>query len=175
MDSSQESTPDNAEYDTYEVPSTLEFKKKVIRPPGIPLTRKRLRNPSNWKSEKAKRAKQSGTSGTSKTGAPIDKKTMGVGCDCRFSCTTKISSIQRREIFEQFWNIKEHSRQWDYIARHVESKSLAEKDDVTKKKKFSYSYFLQVSFHRIKVCQTMFLHTLGKYYKNLCYNGVLEI
>lgn len=148
---------------SYKIPEGQKFPKKVTRNPDVPLTRKRQTIPSNWKSEKAKRAKSSGTSGISNTGHQITKKTMGIGCtNCRFSFQKKFKTEQRQSIFNEFWSLGDHTRQWDYVARFIDTKTL--QNDSKSKRNITNTYYLKVDHRIIKVCQTMFTQTLGKFF-----------
>lgn len=123
------------------------------------MTKKRQINKCEWKSEKAKKAKLTGTEVRSKCGKPIAPAKMGFGCGpCRFSCQEKITVEQRKSIFDDFWSLEDHTRQWDYITRHTQTKPLKD----SKSRNLANTYYLQVSYKQVKVCQTMFNHTLGK-------------
>ncbi|XP_051168408.1 myb-like protein F [Leptopilina boulardi] len=80
-------------------------------------SRKRKRNPNEWKATVAKVALNSGLAGTSKSGKLFQQKKMGPSCELRLKCKEKISNEERQQIFDNFWNLKDHNRQWDYIAR----------------------------------------------------------
>lgn len=84
------------------------------------------------------------------------------GPGCRFKCETKISYEQRKKIFTQFWGIRDHSRQWEFIFRHgVQKNTCSNADGRLSKRKYSRKYFFKVNGNDIPVCQRMFLNTLS--------------
>lgn len=85
-------------------------------------------------------------------------------CGCRMKCGEKITDEERRQIFTNFWNLKDHNRQWDYVARMVTSSEPKERTvPITEnpRKMNSHSYVLKTSTKEVRVCRTMFLNTLG--------------
>ena len=109
---SESSESSGRETEAYVVPANLSCPKIVTRNPELPLKRKKQRNTSQWKSVKAKKAKISGTAGTCKVGKPISEQS--------FACRTKINIDQRKAIHNEFWKLKDHTRQWDYVSRHMQ-------------------------------------------------------
>lgn len=92
-------------------------------------TRKRKRNIDKWKTTVAKKAKNSEMPCVSVRETPIDTKIMGIGCaNYRFKCQSKITVEERKILFKEFWDLKDHSRLWDYIVR---STSMAITQDQT--------------------------------------------
>ena len=96
---------------------------------------------------------------------------MGIGClkTCRFKCRDKITHEDRTKIFTNHWALENHKRQWDFIDNLIVSAFPKEaKSKVHCKGGFyntvSRKYFLTMSNGtKVKVCRTMFLHTLGMY------------
>lgn len=135
---------------------------------GNEKTRKRKRNMDQWKTVTAKRAKNSGTVGVSTKETPICAKVMGIGCvNCRFKCQNKISFAQRKKLFEEFWSMKDHTRQWEYIARstpcpqNTNLETISNKE-CSKKGLNQCHFFLNTPMGRVQVCREMFLQTFSK-------------
>lgn len=126
--------------------------------------KRKLRNINNWRANAAKKAKNYGMAGISKTCKPIKKRQMGIGCGkCRYDCQLKITIDERRKIFEDYWSLGDHQRQWDFIDRlTVSSQPVEIRSTMGVHKTISRKYFLTKSKERVKVCQTMFLQTFGK-------------
>ncbi|XP_003424678.1 uncharacterized protein LOC100680066 isoform X2 [Nasonia vitripennis] len=121
---------------------------------------------SNETNENAKKAKYCGTNDKRADGNPLSKREMGPGCDssCRFKCQTKVTYEERVQLFEEFWNIGNHSLQWRYIDKMLhwsepQNRTEQQKNVEGLRKKFSYHYFLDLGTKKQKVCQTMFLDT----------------
>lgn len=128
-------------------------------------SRKRSRKNSEWKKVEAKRAKNAGDAGVSLRGKEFQKKLLRPGCceNCRFKCNSKINAEQRQNVFDEFWRLADHTRQWDYIARLMVFGNIEEKDenDSNRKKRSKRQYNLPVAKDLVKVCRSMFLGTLG--------------
>ena len=136
---------------SYKIPEGNHFSKKNTREREKPLTRKRQRDPSSWKSETTKKARTS-------------ERPMGTGCvNCRFSCQKEITLEQRRSIHEQFWALENHTRRLDYIAQLMLTTTCLEE---SRTKTVISRYFFNVSGTKVRVCQTMLTQTLGKICKN---------
>nr|CAI5822397.1 unnamed protein product [Callosobruchus analis] len=80
--------------------------------------RKRVRNTSEWIDVKAKKDLNLGMEHKNRKGKLILAKQMKEPCkeECRNRCREKISQDNRQSLFEEFWKIDNHTRQWDYIA-----------------------------------------------------------
>lgn len=131
-------------------------------------TRKRKRNTDQWKTVAAKKATNFGMAGVSARKTSIDAKVIGLGCvNCRFKCQNKISFIDRKKLFDEFWKIEEHSRQWDYIARTIsytqkENMEANCNEECSSKRLNQRHFFLNTAMERIQVCREMYLQTFGK-------------
>lgn len=146
-------------------------KKRVPQPNETTPVKKRALDPSRWKAAKAKLAHNSGAAHISLRGKSVEARSMGGGCPptCRRNCHANITHEQRLRIFQTFWALKDHTRQWDFIVRHVKRVEIRQRRDPTEDKadafrKHSYIYNLynpdNIS-ETISVCQTMFLATLS--------------
>ncbi|CAB3235392.1 unnamed protein product [Arctia plantaginis] len=81
------------------------------------LTRKRQRNASNWKSEVAKRLRNTGQSYISKTLKVIPTRKVGPPCGekCRLKCSANVSEEERKNIFDEYYNMGNITKQRQYI------------------------------------------------------------
>ncbi|XP_037300938.1 uncharacterized protein LOC119191153, partial [Manduca sexta] len=88
---------------------------------------------------------------------------------CRKKCSEKLTEDIRQRIFDMFWSIGDHSRQWDFLARYAvraeKKRFTVEKEN--SKRLHTISYFLprsqgdNIETTKISVCKTMFLRTLS--------------
>lgn len=132
--------------------------------PIEPLTKKRKIDPNLWKDRKNKILKNSGKSYESvRTKKQNVEKSIGPPCNCKLKCFEKIQQNMRNKIFQNFWAIGDHERQWDFINRHVK-KDNVKKITVERKNNRTQTLTYQLlddSNSMIKVCKTMFLSTLS--------------
>lgn len=96
---------------------------------SIPKTRKKLKNPSNWKRRASKTARLKGSpyrSTVTKKKPEVDGRKLKPPCSCKSKCYEKISEEKRLIIFNQFWK---KCDTWDqrrqFIARSVTKKTKA--------------------------------------------------
>ena len=77
-----------------------------------------------------------------------------------------MSIAERRQIFHEFWDLGNHDRQWDYLDKSITTIQHENSADTDKQylRKIARQYLLTVQTRKIRVCQTMFLHTFGRYY-----------
>lgn len=125
------------------------------------MTRKRKRNPNKWADNAVKEARNHGLHYKSSSRTAY-KKTMRSACvNCRFHCSQKVSSDERRKLFDDFWGLGDHTRQWDYLDKCV----ITNNDEVEQENRSRTNGYRQVMFllpsKTIKVCMTMFLNTFG--------------
>nr|CAI5829165.1 unnamed protein product [Callosobruchus analis] len=114
--------------------------------------RKCVRNTSEWIDVKAKKDLNLGMEHKNRKGKLILAKQMKKPCK------------EEQSLYEEFWKIGNHTRQWDYIARFVKTvdkKQVKNIMDGASKRKFSRNYMLTANNSEIIVCKTMFLNTFG--------------
>ena len=65
---------------------------------------RRIRDPSQWKSNKRKHQRNSGLEYTTRSGKTVKARAMKPGCNskCRYKCHDKFPGTDRQAIFEQF-------------------------------------------------------------------------
>lgn len=126
--------------------------------------KKRSRNPDNWIREKAKRLRNCGQSYTSKSGKIIGEKKMGPPCKekCILSCSKKINENFRNEMFKEYWAFSSLQRQRDFLAAHIEKLDLKyRRISAAKPRNPNCSFYISKEGHRIRVCKTFLINTLG--------------
>jgi len=125
-------------------------------------SRKRMRNESNWARNVRKLACNSGAEYTSQKGVLRAARKMGKGCSetCMYDCHSRISQEDREAFFRQFWDLKDKTRQWDFINSYVSftdpSRPLIKDTPLRSVGR----YHMMSNREKIVVCQTMFLSTL---------------
>ncbi|XP_046967228.1 broad-complex core protein isoforms 1/2/3/4/5-like isoform X1 [Vanessa cardui] len=144
----------------------------ISKTPTRRIGRKRQRRPDGWKDVKRKYLKNLGKEYLSRNGVLRDAKSLKDPCPatCRLRCSEKINAQEREHILKSFWQLGDHSSQWDYIVRHTETIDIrhpSTSKDVSRRKK-TIKYFLvltNVSSNstplKVPVCKTMFLNTLS--------------
>lgn len=125
------------------------------------IGRKRKLHTERWKQNVRKKALNSGEEHVSAKGKVKVAREMEEPCNlsCRSKCREKITEDERKEIFQDFWNLGKlsdgHDRQWYFIR----SCMTVEKDPAKSKSKRTYAF--RVKNKAIKICKTMFLATLS--------------
>ncbi|GFO01265.1 DNA repair protein rhp54 [Plakobranchus ocellatus] len=131
------------------------------------LTRKRTRDPSNWKRNVAKRKRQAGQEYTSsKSGKIVPAKTVRQIKDCtkcKFNCSGKITQEERQYINKMFWGLDDEGKSHfysEYTERHEKERCRGVTN--TKPKTYSYTFYLRSGSSNVKerVCKTFSLSTL---------------
>lgn len=128
------------------------------------LTRVRTRNITGCKDNKAKQLLNLGKEHTNRAGKLINAKQMGAPCNCRNKCFEKIDEETRKRIFDEYWSLGDHSRQWDFVARYVviSDKKVSTNYSSTSRRQFSRKYSLPIQNNSVEsVCKIMFLKTIG--------------
>ena len=120
--------------------------------------RNRVRNESEWIDIKAKKELNLGQEHRNRKGKLIPGRQMRNSCPekCRSKCTTKVTEQKRREIFDLFWKIADHTRQWEYIAKLVtlEDKKVSKKGE--SRRHFSRKYNFFIEGKNVQVCKKCF-------------------
>lgn len=140
--------------------TSAETRKRRYTPPEK-VTRKRQANPEKWVKNVAQQKLAKGEEHISVKGTLRRGRQMQKGCDksCRFKCQEKINENNRLEIFTQFWKIPSQKEKWDFIAIHLEIKSVENTTKISKRQS-SRKYFFRVNGTKVRVCKVMFLDTL---------------
>ncbi|XP_050554459.1 uncharacterized protein LOC118264473 [Spodoptera frugiperda] len=148
-------------------PSSLNGRKR--RQFSIDRTKKRrLRNKDKWIDTRRKLLLNSGKQHQSRNGKLQPAKQLKPSCGiCKFNCSAKISHEDRKLIFDRFWNLCDHEKQWVFIGKYTKrcmKRRITTEND--SKRQYSVNYTLptnlkETSPRTIKVCKTMFKNTLS--------------
>lgn len=133
------------------------------------LTRKRKRNPENWK--KVKKSKTY-NSGTKKIGQISVQRTLGPRCECKRKECAKISEVARQRLLNVFWSETSDKKfRQNYINTHTTQHQKKSAATGAKRKRGNHiEYFLTVDTTTYKVCQKFFLSTLNVSTRMILYN-----
>ncbi|CAG4946020.1 unnamed protein product [Colias eurytheme] len=79
---------------------------------------------------------------------------------CRQQCYNKISEESRQKIFDLFWSIGDHRRQWEFITKYIEKVPKARVTSEKSKRLYTFKYSLpkippddNVNENKIPVCK----------------------
>lgn len=143
------------------------------------ISRKRLRNETEWKRNKIRTLRNSGKEYLNWSGKVQPARKMKDSCpnSCKRKCKQKINEEQREEIFNEYWAMADINRQRDFVARHVEVRNKgrsttrnidgSENDsdnsimENLSRRTYSNYYFFTINLTKIAVCKTFFLNTLA--------------
>jgi len=95
----------------------------------------------------------------------IKEKKMRPPCilKCRSKCYKNLNYNDHKSIFDAYWELGDHTRQWDFIAQHV--KVVNKKQQIANssetRRNFFRQYTLTINHKEFKVCKKMFQQTLG--------------
>lgn len=126
------------------------------------LSRKRKQNIGEWRRNKNRVLKNSGQAYEGcNTKKKFSTKTIGSPCTCKKDCGKKFSQLERQDIFDTFYSLADRERQWLFISRHVEAKSIKRITlDRKSNRSQTLTYFFTKNDERMPVCKTFFLNTL---------------
>lgn len=131
----------------------------------------RKRRPENWISNIAKRNKAMGISYLSPGGVARRARQMGKPCElCRSNCSEKITYEQRRQIFDQYYQIGDLNRQREYIGQLIDKTKPKERirrqspkpnqTVIPRKERIpNLIYRLPINGEMVRVCGQMFRST----------------
>lgn len=133
-------------------------------------SRKRKRQPENWKTNIKKRAVNEGKdlSYTKKNEEKtIKKREMKLPCNekCRIGCSKLFSEEERQKIFEEFYALGDKSLQSTQLASLViqqsKNRTRKRKENNTRNRQFSRTYHFFREGRLVQVCAKMFLNTFS--------------
>ncbi|CAH0674053.1 unnamed protein product [Spodoptera exigua] len=127
--------------------------------------RKRSLNPAKWKQNKVKKLRNTGESyiSISKSQKVIPSRCLKVPCTdkCRLKCTTNISMDERYNIFKEFWDLGDLTRQRVFISScMVDITPKYRYTNATNPRRPNKAYNFTVNNKKIRVCKTFFKSTL---------------
>lgn len=133
--------------------------------------RQRERFMKEWKDEVRKWNVNRRLQYTSRNGKVYNKKLLKSPCPstCRKKCSEKISEENRANVFKMFWNIGDHSRQWDFLTKYatknMKKRITTDKENTKRLSTICYTLPIyetdNIVIRNVPVCKTMFLNTLS--------------
>lgn len=125
-----------------------------------------------------KTLKYSGKPHINKFGIPKLGRSMRPPCNetCRQKCYQKITESQRQQLFNEYYNLADLHRQWQYLGRYLD-KTVPKRRSISnppiykykdraafvverqRSRKNNVKYFLQTDKERLHVCKNIFLAT----------------
>ena len=132
-------------------------------------SRKRPRNPANWKRASAKRARDHGLPYLYKDKNNVVKekegRKIGKDCTCQNRCSQKLGPEAVQTIFKDFWALGNYDLQNCHLAKLIDRAptlgQLRKGDDNTSRVKATNKYYINYQGERISVCKTAFLSSHG--------------
>lgn len=113
---------------SYSSSSDGEVDSSEIGPVNKIKSRKRGRDPSLHKQNKAKHGRNSGQMYVTKKGKIICEKTFrDTLCSCKMKCNDTITALQRKSLFESFWEIGDFRRQNAYICGLIQQNEIKQR------------------------------------------------
>lgn len=92
---------------------------------------------------------------------------------CKKKCRLHFIESERKKIFDLFWKIGNHTRQWDFISKHAKRETTKRVTKCGSKRTYTVKYFFPLNTENSDeitlkpVCKLMFLNTLGISYNFL--------
>ncbi|CAG9760447.1 unnamed protein product [Ceutorhynchus assimilis] len=144
-----------------QTPAETTTRRKRKMQPKEKQCRKRVRNESEWIDVKAKKELNSGREHRNRKEKLIPARKNPCPESCRSKCTTRVTEEKRMEIFDLFWKIANHTKQWEYIAKLVtlEDKKVSKRG--ISRRNFSRKYNFFIAGKKVQKCKKMFLNTHG--------------
>lgn len=112
--------------------------------------------------------KYRGETYVSKNGVVRGAKCIGPVCkQCVFKCSVHISMEQRERLFNNFYDLGNLQKQWEYIARCTDRilpryRRIVESSKRKRRERnLNVAYYFQIDDDRIRVCKTFLMNTLG--------------
>lgn len=122
----------------------------------------RTKKYTEWKDLKRKALKNSGQVFINKKGQTISGKIMKEPCNRPKKCFQKLEESCRQHVFNCFWDIGSHEKQWEFILKftscHKPKRIKAEGPNRTQTRVYSLP---SSKTDKVIVCRKMFLNTLS--------------
>lgn len=80
--------------------------------------------------------------------------------NCNRCVEPRLNIAERREIFDTFWSLSDHERQWLFIYGLVKTTAPRSKSSARGGKQTTRSYHFHIAGTQRRVCKTMFKNTL---------------
>ncbi|CAC5356571.1 unnamed protein product [Mytilus coruscus] len=128
-------------------------------------SRKRKRQTQNWKQNVRKRYRQSGKEYINAKGKTVESKRIKTRKDCKghckYKCSDKISTSERKRLFDSFWSLNDSAKNVFYsrtVIRYKTKRHRTSKQN--SRKQFSYEYNFILGLIKVRVCKEFYLSTL---------------
>ncbi|XP_053614598.1 uncharacterized protein LOC128677637 [Plodia interpunctella] len=128
----------------------------------------RRQHKNEWMDVKRKKKINLGKAYVTRKGIYKPKKEIKSPCKCRLKCFEKISTDQRKAIFEAFWKLGDHHKQWIYVSNLVsQNHKRRVYVDTQSRRKYTMKYRLPLpdsdssDENNLIVCKKQFLSTLS--------------
>lgn len=118
-----------------------------------------MRNVTCWSRAKRKLARQQGQQYKLSSGKIVDAKSpcSGVLCNCKKDCSQKFSSEEIIDIFREFYNLDENSKNTHIFKSLKPSSQKVRLCDAKKFRAVTFTYFVTVGAEVRRVCQKAYL------------------
>ena len=126
-------------------------------------SRKRKRNPDNWKRNKVKRARQHGEAYTNYAGDRVSAKSAAVGemlchSKCKFKCTERVDDECRSMVFSSFYDLNSDAQNVHLFACLTLKKPRLVDTEATQHREVAVEYRIKTSAAtQIRVCKKAFM------------------
>lgn len=119
-------------------------------------------SPSDHKIAAAKLSLDSGREHVNYSGKQRRARQLKNAChdNCNRCENPRLKLVERREIFNTFWSLSNHERQWLFIYGSIKTMTPRQKSSVGCGKQVSRHYFFSLAGTQRRVCKTMFKNTL---------------
>ncbi|XP_053619324.1 uncharacterized protein LOC128680303 [Plodia interpunctella] len=126
----------------------------------------RERHVKEWIDVKRKTLRNLGKEYSSRRGVIRAARKMGPPCRCPKKCFEKLSEVERKIIFGNFWSLGDREKQWLYLTNLVTKKQKRRAlTDIVSRRQYTLSYTLPVKANDIlkyiDVCKKHFLSTMA--------------
>ncbi|CAK1601215.1 unnamed protein product [Parnassius mnemosyne] len=126
-------------------------------------SRKRIRNPSNWKQNVAKILRNTGKAYVScTTKKEVSARVIKDACKCRLKCPENVVDADRKTLFDKYWSLGNIELQRSFIRNcMMEIKPKYKYSNSAKPRLPNNAFYFTINNTRIRVCKTFFINTLG--------------
>lgn len=148
--------------ETTEIPQGMKRKKKQFAKVEK-KSKKRKRNPNEWKRRKAALAREKGQAYSSQSGKEVPQKEINLGTLCNLNCRFKCSKIdheQRKKIFDNFYSLTTDAKNTLIFKSIFLEKVCRPKMNAKVPRTVSYKFFITCDSNNIRVCKAAFCSLL---------------
>lgn len=125
-------------------------------------TRKRARNPAEWKREKRKRLRIAGKSYVNSRGDIVNERKIGADCKCRRKCYSRVPEEMRNKLFDGYYSLNSHDEQNAYLFGLIRKHDIARKRcKESDRRTCSYKYYVRTRGKEIQICRLAFANIHG--------------